>query len=274
MKKGFLVGALLLSAGAVSAQGLYVGLQAGYGFGTPSDAVGTTTVVATSGDQTTTNIYDTYGGGTNIGLNVGYMFTEHLGAELGLSYFLGSTVTSTDYSVPSGGAATLMASSNQMRLAPSLIITTGGDFAVYGKAGLVLPVGGSTTAEYRDNTDPNFVVEQDFESKGAMSIGLQGAIGVDYTLSDNLSFFGELSGVNLRIKSASRTITKSSVNGTDGLASMTTYQKETMYVDELNASSNNSFYNSDTVDAQAREDLATTTNFNGLFINIGVKYNF
>lgn len=274
MKKGFLLGALLLGAGAVSAQGLYVGLQAGYGFGTPSDAVGTTTVIATNGDQTTTNIYDSYGGGTNIGLNVGYMFTEHLGAELGFSYFLGSTVTSTDFSIPTGEQATLTASSNQMRLAPSMIITTGGDFAVYGKAGLVLPVGGSTVAEYRDDTNPLGSVEQDFESKGATSVGFQGALGVNYTLSDKLSLFGELSSVNLRIKSATRTMTNYKFGTTDLLASADTYGTETTYVDELNPSSNNSSYNSDYSTASAREDLATTTNFNGLFINIGVKFNF
>ena len=71
MKKGFLLGALLLGAGAVSAQGLYVGLQAGYGMGTPGDALGSTTVVSATGDQTQTAIYGSYGGGTNIGLNVG-----------------------------------------------------------------------------------------------------------------------------------------------------------------------------------------------------------
>lgn len=273
MKKGFLLGALLLGAGAVSAQSLYVGLQGGYGFGIPGDALGTTTVITSTGDQTTTNIYGSYGGGTNIGLNVGYMFSEHVGAELGFSYFLGSSVTSTDFTVPTG-SATLMAKSTQMRLAPSIIVTTGGDFALYGKGGLVLPVGGSTTAEYRDDTNPLLRVEQDFESKGATSVGFQGAIGVSYNLSDNLSLFGELSAVNLRIKSASRSMTKYSVDGTDFLALADTYSKETTFVDELSGSSNNSGYNVDFSTASAKEDLASTTNFNGMFINIGVKYSF
>lgn len=273
MKKGFLLGALLLGAGAVSAQGLYVGLQAGYGFGTPGDALGSTTVIASNGDQTTTNIYDSYGGGTNVGLNVGYMFSEHFGAELGLSYFLGSSVTSTDFS-SAAGSATLMAKSTQIRLAPSLIVTTGGDFAVYGKGGLVLPAGGSTTAEYRDDTNILGSVEQDFETKGATSIGFQGAIGVNYKLSDNLSIFGELSAVNLRIKSASRVMTKYSFGSNDLLASADAYSKETNFVDELNSSSNNSSYNpTGFSNSRAKDELATTTNFNGMFINIGVKYS-
>lgn len=274
MKKGFLLGALLLGAGAVSAQGLYVGVQGGYGFGTPSDMIGETLVVTATGDQTSTAIYDSYGGGTNVGLNVGYMFSEHLGAELGFSYFLGSTVTSRDVTVPTGSAS-LMGSSNQMRLAPSLVLTTGGDFAVYGKGGLVLPVGGSTISEGRDGTNPLAVVEQEVESKGAMSIGFQGAIGASYKLSDKLSIFGELSAINLRIKSGTQSVTKYTVNGTDFLAALDTYDKETTFVDELNSSSNNSSYNSTgTVVTNAKEDLATTTNFNGFFINVGVKYSF
>jgi opacity protein-like surface antigen len=273
MKKGFLVGALLLSAGAVSAQNLYVGVQAGYGMGTPGDVLGTTTVVSSTGDQTTTNIYGSLGGGANVGLNVGYMFTEHLGAELGFNYFLGSSVTTTDVTVPTGNA-TLMAKSTQMRILPSLIVTTGGDFAVYGKAGLVLPAGGSTVAEYRDDTNPLAVVAQDFESKGALSLGFQGAIGVSYNLSDKLTLTGELSGVNMRIKGASRTTTLFTVNDTDILSGSDTYDKEVTYVDELNSSSNNSAYNSNYSTSQAKESLATTTNFNGVFFNVGLKFNF
>jgi opacity protein-like surface antigen len=275
MKKGFLLGVLLLGAGAVSAQGLYAGFQVGYGMSTSTDVVGSTVVVSSTGDQTETNIYGTYGGGTNFGLNVGYNFSEHFGAELGFNYFLGSSVVSTDVTVPTGGV-TVTGKSTQMRLTPLLVVSTGGDFALYGKGGFVLPVGGSTIAEYRDDTNPLIgEVQQDFESKGAMSLGFQGAFGVNYNLSDNLSLFGELSAVNLRIKSATRMMTKNTVGGADFLESMDAYDKEITYVDELNSSSNNSSYNLTSVDSNsAKEELATKTNFSALFFNVGIKYNF
>lgn len=272
MKKGLLLGVLLLGAGAVSAQNLYVGLQAGYGIGTPGDMLGQTTVVSSNGDQTTTAIYGSLGGGINIGLNAGYMLSEHFGAELGFSYLMGSSVTSTDFST-TAGKTTLTAKSTQVRIAPSLIVTTGGDFAVYGKGGLVLPISGSTVSEYRDDTGL-LSIERDYESKGATSLGFQGAIGVNYNLSDNLSLFGELGAVNLRIKSGTRTMTRSMAGGVDVLSSMETYDKETVYVDELNPSSNNSSYNSNASDSQAKEELAGTTNFNAMVISVGVKYNF
>lgn len=272
MKKGLLVGALLLSTGMVSAQNLYVGVHGGYGFGVPSEQLGTTEVITATG-QTSTNNFGSFGGGLDVGLNVGYMFTEHLGAELGFSYFSGSTVTSDKVTVPTG-ELTVDLKSTQMRLAPSLVLSTGGDFAVYGKAGLVLPVGGSTIVNYRDATNPLSTVETDFEAKGALSLGFQGAIGVSYNVSDNLSIFGELAGVNLRIKSASNTITRNIVGGTDILSLMDTYDKETTFVDELSASSNNSNYNAAFSTESPKEALATTANFNALFINVGVKFNF
>lgn len=273
MKKGLLLGALLLGAGAVSAQNLYVGLQAGYGIGTPSEVVGSTTVVTSSG-QTETNVYGTYGAGTNIGLNVGYMFSEHVGAELGFNYFLGSTVESVNTTVPTG-TVTVNSKSTQFRLAPSLIVTTGGDLALYGKGGLVLPVGGSTVTEYRDSGTNPFVgsVEQDYESKGAMSLGFQGAMGVSYNLSDKLSLFGEVGAVNLRIKGETRTTTAYKVDGTDQMSNLDTYDKEVVYVEELGPNSNNGAYNSNTDDNKAREELSNSTNYNAMFISVGVKFS-
>lgn len=273
MKKGLLLGALLLGAGSISAQGLYVGLQGGYGFGTPGDKIGAETVITSTGDQTSTSIISSFGGGTNAGLNVGYMFTEHIGAELGFSYFLGSEVTSDHVTVPTGELL-VTRKTTQTRLAPSIVLTTGGDFAVYTKAGLMLPVGGSTIIDYSDETNPLATVDRGFEAKGAMSIGFQGALGANYKLSDNLSIFGELSAVNLRVKSASNTMTRSVVAGTDVLSLMDQYDIETVFVDELTSSSNNAGYNASYKTTDAKEDLASTTNFNGFFINIGVKYNF
>ncbi len=274
MKKGILVGALLLSGGMVGAQGLYVGVGAGYGIGMPADALGSKVVVNSSGQTTESVIYGSYGGGVNANLNVGYMFSEHFGADLGFTYFSGSSVTSTDVSVPTG-TATLEGKSTQLRIAPSLVLSTGTSEVVsaYSRLGLVLPAGGSTISEYRDNTNPSSVVERDIETTGALSLGFQGAIGVNYSLSESLSIFGEISGVNLRIKRATSSVTKSTVNGTDVLGMMTTYEKETTYVDELNSSSNNGAYNPNYSTGSAKESLATTTNFNGVFFNIGVKYS-
>lgn len=269
MKKGILVGAFMFATGIVSAQGLYVGVGAGYGFATPSEALGVETT-NTSGSNTSTTIYGTYGAGVNAGLNLGYMFTEHFGADLGVSYLMGSEVM-TSKSTNSIGENTTTSKTSQMRLAPSLVLSTGGDLALYGKLGLVLPVGGKTITEVRDNTNVGGSVEYDFESKGAFSLGYTGAIGVDFSLSDKLSIFGELNGVNLRIKQSSREMTKATVFGTDELSSKTKYETSVNYVDELNSSSNNAGYNSNFNTSEAKDELAGTVNYSAMFINVGVK---
>lgn len=269
MKKGLLLSVLLFSAGSAFSQGAYAGLHVGYGFGMPNEQIGSKTDINSSGSGTETAIYGTYGGGINTSLNVGYMFNEHVGAELGLNYLLGNKVTQDEVTF-GGFSSTTITQSNQFRINPSLVISSGGKLAAYGKLGLVVPVAGSTITEYRDNAGN----AQDIESAGSFSFGYQGALGVSYSISEKLSLFGEFSGVNLRIKSKSQTVTSFSAIGIDVLGLMTTYDKETVYVDQLSNSSNNSSYNANYSENSAKEELANTSNYNAQFINIGVKFNF
>lgn len=269
MKKGLLAGMLLFAAGSAFGQGAYAGLHLGYGFGLPNEQLGSTVDINASGAGTESVIYGTYGGGFNTSLNVGYMFNEHVGAELGLNYLMGNKVTQDEVNWDTFSSTTVTQSS-QFRVNPSLVITSGGKVAAYGKLGFVIPVAGSTVTEYRDNAGN----AQDIESSGSFSLGYQGALGVSYGISDKLSIFGEISGVSLRIKSKSQTVTKASAMGIDALPFMTTYDKETVFVDELSGSSNNSSYNVNYSDASAKEELANTSNYNAQFINIGVKFNF
>lgn len=275
MKKLILSVAMLSLGTGAMAQGMYASFNLGYGFGTPGDMVGTVDVVDGGGNTTSTPTYGTLGGGFNIGLTPGYMISENFGIELGLNYLLGSTLTSTDFTTPAT-STTIKTKSNQFRVSPTLVISTGAGegLSAYAKAGIVLPVAGSTTT----NVEATFfggTSSQEISSKGAFSAGFTGAIGVNFGLSDKLSIFGELSHVSLRIKGKTQTIESSEVNGVNQLVGATTYMLETSYVGELNSSSNNSSYNPNPVNqGAAKEELAGNSNFNALFINLGVKFNF
>lgn len=271
MKKTLFFVAALAISGTASAQGPYVGLNVGYGFGAPGTDLGST-INATATSYSESTNFGTYGGGINAGLNVGFMFSEHIGADLGFNYFMGSTVRSTDVTSPSG-TVTVDSKSTQMRLVPSLFVTTGGTFAGYARFGFVLPVGGSTVTEYRDNTSGTMVAI-DYESKGMLSLGFQGAIGVDYSMSDKLSIFGEFAPTVLQIKSNTRSITTYTVGGADQLAGMDTYDKEQVSVDELTNTSNSFSTNPNANTGAAEEVLRSSTNFNGAFINVGVRFRF
>ncbi len=288
MKKVFLSVAIVATAGFANAQGFYAGVNLGYGISNSSDLVGTEEVKLPTGDTTSKNIYGTLGRGFNTGLNFGYMITDHIGVDLGLNYLMGSKLVTESYDsntefFVSIYEATLQ--SSQFRVSPSIIITSGGDgLSLYARAGLVLPVITSTMQEIRSSEEVPMLGTmtaewdteiRDTEIKGAMSLGYQGAIGVSYGLSDNLSLFGELSGINLRVKAASSEMTKLTSEGVDvPLASLDRYYTHTNYVDELNSSSNNEYYNDDFDSSKAADELRFSSNFNALFINVGVKYSF
>lgn len=276
MKKiTFLVASLTLGFTAMS-QGFYGSLNVGYGFSTPSQVIGTDYVINSNGDQTESNIYGTYGPGLNIGLTPGYMFNEHFGVELGLNYFMGSNVD-VDMTTTPFGKVTASLHSNQFRLLPSLVVSSGGDkLSVYAKAGLVMPAFGTTFSKIENTgaAGPGSGYTREIETKGAFSIGFNGAIGVSYGISDKLSIFGELSGMNLHINAKEQTLVAATNNGTDVMGFLTTYDKNTTFVDELTATSNNDDFNANYTEDQAREALRTRNNFSALFINLGVKFNF
>lgn len=276
MKKSLITGFALLAVTVVSAQDLYVNVSAGYGLGLPGEKLGTNSTTTSSGATTTENVYGTLGQGFAVGLTPGYNFTEHMGVELAFNYFMGADVqvqkTETPY-----GTATASAHSNQLRMTPTLVLRTGGDkLTGYMKAGIVLPLAGTTFTKVDDSgaAGPGTGSTARYETKGAFSYGFNGVLGLNYKLNDRFGIFGELSSVNLRINAKSRSLTAATSNGTDVYGSLTTYQKETTYQDKLDGSSNNSTYNTNYSTGSAKDDLRTRNNFSGLFLNIGLKISF
>lgn len=179
----------------------------------------------------------TAGRGINAGLQLGYMFNEHFGIELNSYYFLtpdyivsDSTQTNVDgstsfYTTKSGGY--------QIRLAPALVVKGGdGKFSPYAKFGIVAPIAGVVTAKRTSNdavfvnpglnilglghteTPEDFDLEAEFEGK--FSLGIESSFGVNFELSDNLTLFGELNYVGLRVKRNKATVTKANVTMSDG----------------------------------------------------------
>jgi len=276
MKKSLFAGFATFAITLASAQNPYVNVSVGYGLGLPGEKLGVTSTTGSGGDLTTTNTYGTIGPGLSFGLTPGYFFNDHIGAELGFNYFLGSEVEVQKTATPFG-TATVTAHSNQIRMTPSIVIRTGSDgFYAYGKAGVVLPLGGTTFTNVEDTGagGPNTASTADYETKGAFSVGFSGSLGVNYTLTDRFALFAEATTVNLRINAKSRTLTATTSNGTDVTSMLTTYQKETTYQDELNNSSNNSTYNASYSTSNAKDDLRTRNNFSALFLTIGLKISF
>jgi len=265
------MGAFFALSGAI-AQGPYASLSVGYAGGTASDVIGVDYNVTSATAFTKKNIVGTYGSGVPVTLGLGYMFTEHMGFDLGINYFAGSEVTSDITNTFFGSKSITTSQGYQIRIIPQMVISTGSDNALsfYAKTGFVLPVSGETTfmvdaVDATSGTPVPTVVKG--ESSGSFSFGYTGSLGASYNLSDNLSLFGELQGINLRIKGESRTLTSYVYDGNEVISTLPESATKTNYVDELNQSSN-----SDPL--KAVDALATTTNYSSFGFNLGIKFNF
>ncbi|MBN9293964.1 MAG: outer membrane beta-barrel protein [Flavobacteriia bacterium] len=296
MKKVTLLCALVLASFGVKAQGFYADFNVGYGLGLPGNVLGTTThtdILNGASTMESKNLKGSLGQGLTLQLTPGYMFNEHIGVELGINYFLGAKVLINEQT--SNFQLTALginedysnrydhAQSNQLRIIPSVIISTGTSNKIsgYAKAGLVMPVLGSTivttdaiTAVFTGTAIQRTTLAAETEVKGTFSLGFRGAVGLNYNITDNLSIFGELYATGLNIKQKHRVLNSRTIDGVETTTTMTTYDKEIEYVKELNSSSNNSTYNANISAGSPKQELFAKTNFNQFGLQIGVKYNF
>lgn len=273
MKKLILPVLAVMSFGTASAQ-FNLGLSVGYGLGSPGHVMGTSTT-STISSYNEENIYGTLGSGFQANLTPGYMFGDHFGIELGLNGFFGSKMIIDEATVPTGNYEHTQ-SSTQFRISPALVITSGGEkISAYARGGLVMPLIGSVKSSISNSTNPSAVTEVELNTTGKVTLGYTGAVGLNVHFGEKFGFFAEVGANSLRVKSKETEITKYTVNGSDVLGSMDTYDKETVYVDELTNSSNNSSVNPTGTDQNsAKEELRQIANFSNFFIQVGFKISF
>lgn len=270
MKKLILPVLAIMSLGTATAQ-FNLGVSVGYGLGSPGHVLGTTT--ATNGDQK--NIYGTLGNGIQANLTPGYMLGEHFGIELGLNGFFGSATT-IDKVVAPAGTYRHTQKSTQFRIAPAFYIKSGGEkFSVYARTGLLIPLLGSVKSEINNETNPAVTTMMELKTTGKVALGYTGAFGFNVHFGKKFGFFAEVGANSLRVKSKGTELKAYTSNGNDELGGMSTYAKETTYVDELTSSSNNFSTNpTGTSVNEAKEDLRQVANFSNFFVQIGIKFTF
>jgi hypothetical protein len=259
------------------AQGAYVHVNAGLAFPMSSQSLDIldfnnyeSNSTGTSSTTTSEQVSVSLGKGLNIGGAFGYMFNEHIGAELGLSYLIGGKSEATEsYISPSSNSTyNYTLSSKMLRIMPSLVIAAGGDkINPYAKFGVVIG-SGSVLYETNSNSDGDISVDN-FVFSGGMALGLTSALGAQLNLSDNMSLFGEVNMINMSYAPTKGEYTVSTYNGIDQLATMTTNEKEVEFVDSYTYNSA-----SPTPDSQPDQDLKIRLPFGSLGINVGLKISF
>lgn len=254
-----------LIANGLFAQGAYVSLNTGYGFGASSLSFEN----STSGTNSTTyeQVDLSLGKGLNIGGAFGYMLNKNIGAELGLSYLLGGITTITHTST--SHVENYNYSSNMLRINPSVVIASGlKGINPYAKFGFIIGVG-SITDEYTDKTTPSSnVTARTMILNGGLALGLNASLGASFSVNDKISLFGELTMVNMSYGPTKGEITAYTYNGSDKLPSLTINDKQTDYVDTYTYTSSVS-----TPDSQPDKEIRQKYPFGSFGINVGVKYN-
>jgi opacity protein-like surface antigen len=217
MKRNLLLLAALFTMSLTYSQ-FYAGLSGGYSFGA-TQRVNGTEVKLNGSSMSTSVIYGSYGEGMSGNLKLGYFFNDHLGAELNLGYLHGADQTKADVSMPAYGMETdAVAHSRVFRSTLSLVYKINN--GLYGRFGAYFPLGGKTVVNTTDRRAvdgipirhpetgevigygvANVATEYEMEIHGTPTIGFAGAIGYEYSLSDNLKLFGELEYLGLAVKS-------------------------------------------------------------------------
>lgn len=227
-----IAGTMALGVQCLNAQETYVNIGLGYGMNAASQSMQYTASVTSDTIATIEGVHGSLGKGLNMGVSFGYMFNKNVGAELGINYLRGSVIKSTytDYTYIYTNLQTLTTKANMLRIIPTIVISSAeGSLRPYAKVGLVMGVLGKTTDIYTDKIG-TYDYEETRESSGGIAIGFASNLGLKIE-GANIALFGELAMINQSWAPTKNTMTESKFKGVDQLGSMTTYQKETIYVD-------------------------------------------
>lgn len=209
------------------------------------------------------------GKGPSVGIDIGYMFTQNIGAELGVDYLFGSRTTfrETDTQFPTYTADQNICG-KMLQFKPAMVFSAGtGNIKPYTKAGVVIGVAGKITSEYEvREANTNYSSDYYEEYTGGVAVGFHGALGLDYALNNKMSVFGELTAVGLNYSPDKGEVTRAVENDQDYLNELTVNDREIEFVNSTDGTAQTS--------SQPRKELKFSAPFSNVGLNIGFKYHF
>jgi opacity protein-like surface antigen len=236
------------------------------------------------------SVTGSFGEGFRSGVVVGYRFTPRLGFEMGMNYYKSNSKTmaqnTTDqvfvqntkpvYNFKSVGEITAF------DVAPALVLFLGEvkGFEPYSKVGVIVPVHGNlkiTTDAIVPTgvANPATVAVHSVDKiKPNPTVGFMAALGTSYKLGKNISAFAELEYRNFTVHGKTKETVEFTKNGQDALASRTTAQIHTNYVNKLDVNSNNAATNPNGIDSsRPTDELSSYVGISGLGLTLGLKYS-
>ena len=201
--------------------------------------------------------------GLSLGGALGYMFNDHFGAELCISYLNGSKSTATAKDLLTNRTIDKSLSANMFRINPTIIISSGKSrFSPYAKFALVI---GSGSVIYEiDNNKAGDVYNTKLKLNGGIAFGLNSGIGANFKIGPNTSLFSEIDMYNMSYSPKKGEYIEATHNGVD----ITSSQYEIKFVDSYNINSNSP------TDSAPKKELKQKLPFGSVGASLGLKINF
>ncbi|MCK5824193.1 MAG: hypothetical protein KAG96_02170 [Ichthyobacteriaceae bacterium] len=270
MKKITLLTAVLviMFAGNVNAQKVYVKLNAGYNFAMGSQNFGANSI-DTEKEYQHEAVYGSFGKGLNMDASIGYVFKENIGVELGVSYLIGGGINKIHEEKKI--LITNKFKSNMLRINPSMIIEASRrGINPYVKIGFILGMGSITedvSKSKKENNEYDLYYTTIYEYSGGFSYGANAVLGVYYPISRNMSLFGELTFVSMSYAPSKGKLITYLKNGEDKLEKLSINQKEDNFVTEYSVDKEDISYD----DTKPRTKLIEQKPFGSFGFNFGIN---
>jgi outer membrane protein W len=265
IKSVILLMAVYLFAKPAAAQFAYFHVGGGYGFPSSTQNIdGLSNYTQNSNSISAEQINLSFGKGINLNGAFGYMFTDYVGAELGVNYLMSSSWQSKQ--TYGSDFEEIKMDANMLRINPTVVLQgESSTITPYIKVGMLLGFG---TIE-RVNTDKSTfgLLEDTYEYTGGMGIGFNAALGANFEIGDNMFLFGEFAFTNMSYGPSKGSLTKTTIDGKDMLSTYNTSEKEYQFLDNYSQKGAQN-------DNEPTKSLKNYYSFGSVGLNIGFKMTF
>lgn len=290
LRLALLAGVTMFAASHAEAQKSYVKIGGGYNFGLGSEIMYKATETTNySGNGSPSHSAEleridvNWGKGAVGGAALGYMFNKNIGLEIGVNYLKGSKTEfedkETDINSSFGQSSLSLTtrthghSSQMVLIQPSVVIASDlPKFNPYTRFGMILAKGSIINTESITTTNPNgnHTLEGEAKLTGGLGLGLQAALGLNFSLNERIGIYTEATFNNLTYAPEKGEVTKYTDDGVDKLSTMETSQKEITFVDK------ESFSSGDPQQSPSEPSTGPKERYtlNSVGVNVGLKFNF
>ncbi|OWP84689.1 hypothetical protein BWK59_03975 [Flavobacterium davisii] len=243
------------------------------------------------------SITGSFGEGSRTNLVAGFRFSERLGVEMGVHYYMGASRTmaerhvsiKTPVSSIGNFDAVVSGKIRALDLSPSVVLYLGevGNFEPYTKVGVILPVFGDLTIKSSTKStissvyasNPAFSKYKNSERTDVVkpnpTLGFMASVGTSYKIAPKLSAYAEIEYRNFTVNGKTKETTEYVVEGVNQLSNLSYSESHTNYISQLNASSNNVETNPTGFDSsRPKDELSSYVGISGIGLSLGMRYNF